>query len=869
MIFTSENIYSYCSRSDESSPLNPLEQLGHTTCLKQRVDIVLFCFADSQNNSQADQTIKVQTTHGSNVTVDDSGPVVNATTTFVSDSATVSANVSHSTGPTLGLAKKSQIPNVEDIKTFLAKPVVLRTGVFSTTDTYSTFSTGDAFYNFFQSAMSSNKISGFLGIRATIVLRIVVNANRFQQGRYMLCWIPAGGEALNSRNDAFIAAHTCTTTQRSQLHRVEIDLNCDTEAELVIPFTSSLNWMPTKFLTNPLSGAGSVGRFGIYPYVPLSAPTGSTTAGFKLYMHLEDVELFGAAVPQMGRKLSRVVKRNASEIEAKNANIGPVESAMNMGSQISNALSVIPVLTPFAKPASWVFDALSGVAASFGWSKPANLDQAKRVIMQNAPYMGSINNDDYSLPLSLDVKNYVEPVPLGITDVDEMDFLSICSIPTWIGTNTWNLSDAVGTRILFIDVTPSTGKVTTGSGAVHHTPLSFVSSYFNFWRGTLYLKLKLVKTEFHSGRIVICFSPEDQSNTTIPAPTYANSVYLQRSIYDIRECNEIVYELPYSSTLPYLNCSSGSGKGYRTGTLSIYVEDILTAPSAVSSSISIIAEMYAGDDIEFAYPVPQSWTPNYSVTPQMGEKLQRNDCRLDNNHTAMSHPHDSVQAASMCIGEKVRSFRSLIKAYNTINSVAAETPFGFWEIYPFNVPLRVDTGTPTEPVYLADLYGTLHGCFLYVRGGVRISVQDRDVLTDPAQKFSRGNITVVRMIENNSTNYVANGYDAPSGLIDRYTVGGLKVLGCNTDNQPVQVTVAALTQTVARLCNQQFVTSDAAYSQSTANWQYIGNKDVLRIGPTSSTAPFKRTLVKYRAGSDDCDFSYFISIMPMTSNLGV
>jgi hypothetical protein len=542
---------------------------------------------------------------------------------------------------------------------------------------------------------------------------------------------------------------------------------------------------------------------------------------------------------------------------------------MNMGSQISNALSVVPILTPFAKPASWVFDALSGVAATFGWSKPANLDQAKRVIMQNAPYMGSVNNDDYSLPLSLDVKNYVEPIPLGITDVDEMDFTSICSIPTWTDTYTWDLSDTVGTQLASIGVTPSTGKYVTGTGVVHHTPLSFVSSYFNFWRGTIYFKFKLVKTEFHSGRIVICFNPENASNLNTPVLTYANSVYLQRSIYDIRECNEIIYEVPYSSELPYLNCSPGSGKAFRTGTLNIFVEDILTAPAAVSSSLSIITEIYAGTDIEFAYPVPQSWTPNYSVTPQMGEMLQRNDCRLDNEHTVMPHSVDHIQAASMCIGEKVRSFRTLIKAYNTINSRAEETAFGFWEIYPFNVPLRVDTATPVEPVYLSDLYGTLHGCFLYVRGGVRISVQDRDVTTDPTNTFSKGNITVVRLIENNSTNYVANGYDTPAGLMDRHTVGGLKVLGCNTDNQPVQVTVSALTQTFARLCGQQFVTTDATLAQATVGNQFVGNKDVLRIGPTSATAPYKRTLVKYRAGADDCDFSYFISIMPMTSNLGV
>jgi len=829
------------------------------------VEIVLYCFA--ANESQMDQTLKVQTTHGSNVILDNSGPVINATTTFVSDASTVSAHVSHASGPTLGLAKKSQIPNVEDIKRFLAKPVVIRTGVFQSTDTVSTFAPIAAMENFLLQAMPGAKIAGFLGIRATIVLRIVVNANRFQQGRYQLAWIPLGGQSFGNRTTAFINAHANQRKQRSQLHRVEIDLNCDTEGELVIPYSSALNWYPTRHTTVPLNSAGELGVIGLYPYVALTAASGSLTAGFKIYMHLEDVELFGAAVPQMGRKLSRVVKRNASEIEAKNAGIGPVESAMNMGSQISNALSVVPILTPFAKPASWVFDALGGVAAAFGWSKPANLSQAHRVVMQNAPYIGSVNNDDYALPLSLDVKNYVEPIPMGISDVDEMDFLALCSIPTWISTVSWTTSQVSGTLLSAFSATPKAGELIDGT-VIHHTPLSYIASHFYFWRGSLFYKIKVVKTEFHSGRIVICFNPVSSVSGSTPAETYANSVYVQRTIYDIRECNEIIYEVPYTSILPYLNTGILTSKASSCGNINIYVEDLLVAPTAVSSSVSLIVEMYAGPDIEFAYPTNVSWTPNYDTVPQMGDMLQRNDCRLDDGQTTLPHPHDYIDAASKCIGEKIRSFRSLLKSYNTVNSRTLETAAGFWYVDPFTVPLRINSATPVEPDYLCDLYGSLHGLYLYSRGGVRMAFQDRDVATDPVNTFSRGNITVTREINNSVSNSFAHSTNSPPGTSDQLTTGGLKVLGRTTSNQPVQVTVTALNQTVARLCNEQFVTSSGTYPRASGATTFIGNNDRLRIGPTSQTAPYNRTLVKYRAGADDCDFSYFISVMPMSRELG-
>jgi hypothetical protein len=861
--FTTGGFYQYCSRPIGGSPSNPLEQPRPGVGFEGRRH-----HQGKMNLAEnGGGILNIQTIHGSNTVVESAEPAQAATTTFISDASVVRAAESHSKGPTLGLAKKSQVSNVEDIKKFLAKPVPILTSTFQNSDTVSTFTKVEALTTITANPLIADKLRGFAGIRATIVFRIVVNGNRFQQGRYMMCWIPMGGARTNdTRSNSWYNAHIATLRQRTQLHRVEIDINCDTEAELVVPFSSAINWFPlTKTTISP--GLGEVGFLTIFPYVSLVTSGGSTTAPFKVYAHLEDVELFGAAVPQMGRRASaRIVKKTASELEAKNAGVGPVESVMATMTNVSNALSVVPVLAPFAQPASWVFEALTGVAASFGWSKPLHASPAQRVVRNHAPYMGSINNDDYSLPLTLDVKNQVEAIPdLGFTGVDELDFLSFTSIPCYITQTPWATSSVNGVELLTLNVSPTATSTSVGS-VIHHTPLSFVSSYFNYWRGGIIYKIKLVKTEFHSGRLCVTYSPINSVGGAV-ATTYADTPYLERRIYDIRECNEIIIEVPYMSVLPYLNVSSSTNKAWRSGTLSVWVEDPLVAPANVSSSITLLVEAYGASDIEFAFPTPISQTPVYGVVPQMGERSTRNDCRLDKTELSMVHARDQAEASSKCVGERVRSFRSLLKAYSSLPSTVGNPEVSATTLYigNFFAPgYFYDSVTPVLPNHMADLFATLHGVFTYSRGGVRYALQIRDETTEPTVEANDASMLAVRMLlPTGVSETFANG--TTSTALDSFATSGLKVIADTTDGNVLQLNIGAYTQSFTRLCSEHIVfKTGAGLNLNTNSSLTLAINDFTLVGNTNNPdAVNNRRWVKFRAAADDADFCQFVSIMPM------
>jgi len=867
--FTTGGFYRYCSRPVRGSPSNPLEQPRPGNGFEGR-----HYHQGTTNLAETEGGIlNIQTLHGSNTVMESSEPVQAATTTFISDASVVRAAESHALGPTIGLAKKSQVKNVEDIKRFLAKPVTILTSSFDSLDTVSTFPRINGFTSIVSQPLVADKLRGFLGIRATIIYTIVVNGNRFQQGRYMFTWVPNGGaNTATSRSDEWYNAHIATLRQRTQLHRVEVDINCDTEAELVVPFSSAINWYPLARTFNP--GMGETGWLSIFPYIPLSSSGGSSKAYFKVYAHLEDVELFGASVPQMGRRASsRIVKKTASEMEAKKAEIGPVESVMSTLNQVSNALSVVPILTPFATPASWVFEALTGVAASFGWSKPPHLAPAHRIVRQHAPYMGSINNDDYSLPLSLDVKNSLETIPgLGFTDSDELDFLAFTSIPCYVQRQTWTTANTNGTLLLQFATNPMNAVDIVGN-IIHHTPLSFVASYFNKWRGSLNFKIKIVKTEFHSGRLCVAFSPMN-SVGGIATTLYADAPYLERRIYDIRECNEIIVNVPYTNVLPYLDTrnSGGTLKTNATGMLQVWVEDQLVAPANVTSSVSLLLEFYGGDDIEFAYPCVVSQTPVYGVVPQMGERSTRNDCRLDDTMLSLGASKDQIEASSKCIGERIRSFRSMLKAYSSMPNTVTDpdVPATTLFVYPFFSPgYKYDAVTPVPPIYLSDLYGALHGVFTYARGGVRMAFQIRDESSEPTvQPNDYGTLVIRRQTQTtlNTTFVPSNSVDS----VDALCTSGLKVFADTSAGNLVQVSVPAYQPSFTRLCSEHILfKSGAGLDLITDNNFILTSADEVLLGNTTAhNVANTRRWAKFRAAADDADFAQFVSIMPMIKLAG-
>mgnify|MGYP002062111961 CR=1 FL=1 len=749
----------------------------------------------------------------------------------------------------------------QSLLSFLRKPIIIAQNNFSTTDTYSFFNNYSMPYTALTGGSSSlwvDKLAGFFGIRMDMRFRLVVNANRFQQGRYCMGWVPLGGSAITTSNlkqNLFNNMHMATLTQRTTVHHVEIDLNTETAAELLVPFVSTQTFWPLSCVFNS-SDYSPLGYINVYPYSPLVSPAGSTTASYTLYVSFENVQLFGAASPQANGKSLR-------EREVANKQNGPISGIASSISRGFKEFSNIPVLSEIATPVSWIADRVANVASIFGFSKPSQGDSLTKQMLLNAPNHTTIDGDSdaralsyLSLPATVPVKG------LAGTDFDEMDFSYITRKYAYCDRFTWDTSTTVGnlyTRNVGINNYVNFGSV------VSYTPAAFVANFFLYWRGSMKYKFKMVKTEFHSGRIQVCFYPtDDYSNTADP-------YYVNRQIIDIREDNEFEVIVPFISRFGYIP------QGGHFGVLTIDVVDQLIAPSTVSSSITFLLEVCAGDDVEFAIPAPFNVVPQYAV-PQSNMETSGSKSGT-NKHLSFTIGNTSINAnpvvaSSYCIGDKISSFRAMLKRFSPIapsSRVAASTKRlnGTTAVVtPDMVPVA-STSTTTY-LWFPDNVGIVASCYLMWSGGIRLrDVYDFASTANPTLITNSNMITATygTPVSYNQTD-IATSNSSLNYCPPNYHM----VLQTAVINNVITVEVpqytTALSRNLVDIMSFQ-ADSPASYMQYTSSASAT-QASVSFNGPTKAGANTSPTdgydlHNVYRALSDDGNFSYFISVPPMLS----
>lgn len=778
------------------------------------------------------------------------------TTLFVDDANIVERDMSHTThidNTFLDLQDTDSI--TQDIISFLAKPIVLATGSFATTDTYSFFNSYALPYAAFgtsQGIVWTQKLAGIFGIRMDMRLRIVTNANRFQQGRYMMGWVPlAGGLSSPSffKEQAYNNTHMATLVQRTTVPHVEFDLSTDTSAELLIPYVSARNFYEMNNILSSLNNY-SLGYLNIYPYSPLVSPAGSTTAGYTIYISFENVKLFGAASAQSG----------LSNREVSNKVNGPISGPALSISKGFKEFANIPMLSSYAAPVAWVADRIVGVASVFGWSKPLQGDSLTKFELLQAPGHTNVDGDSDARTLSyLSKPGVTQLAGVSGTDYDEMDFSYIVRKPAYFNKTTWTTSNVYGDTILSFNVTPA--MALTIGGAQHFQPVAFVASLFTLWRGSLRYRLKFVRTEFHSGRIQIAFYP-----TTLTTSYTGNAAYVHRLIVDIRETSEVDF------VVPYISATAFTPTNYSIGTVLVTCLDPLVAPATVSSSITLLFEVAGGIDMEFSNPASAAYTPTM-FTPQSGNIDRLTVTNIGSSRVSA----DSILNHSVAIGDKVSSFRSYLKRFHPIiTNDTSSTSTTTAVLNTGRVGVLVDTiyaysATPGTSYWRGDVTGFVASCYAVWRGGTRHRFAiNKNFFTTTATMVNSPSMAKVIGYPNTgtglSTSLIANATGAnisPNYHVMIQDLANNAVITCETPQY---------SGTVCRSNYDAFVFQGVAgYGTANALDGSLTKQQAMLALPISisgtATGSTNQALVSiYRSLADDADFGLFISVPAMISD---
>lgn len=792
-------------------------------------------------------TIKSDTDNATTPTsVQEGGRELNQTTQFIDDANTVTEQTPYQTTIAKDLYMSNEDNFIQDIKTFLGKPIVMDNGDFTGSDSVSSITDISYPSAFLQKVMILTKTYGYYGIRGTMVFRLVLNATRFDMGRYIMAFIYTGGVNVGSNTAAARMRdyHKNTLTARTQLPHVEVDINCDTSAELRVPFVSAFNHTPIQ----NMGVYGDIGVLHISPYVTVLNTATTPSVGYTVYAHMEDVELFGAAMPQ---------SISQQEGEGK----GRVSNVLSKLKAFTDSLQNFPTLSSYAVPASWVLDISANAAKAVGWSKPILEDKTCRVIRDGAAGLCNADTVDTSKMQALFASNQVGILPgFSGTDIDELAISNIATKFAYFDEFSWDTEHVADSSRANFSVAPlvtsqiSTRTVNGPTTVEDYTPLQFSAKFFKYWRGSIKYRFKFVKTEFHSGRLGFAFYLND-TNAANTVVTTTNSHYVHRAIVDIREHNEYTVTIPYMSNTPYKDNINAYNN---IGTLHVYVVDPLRCPDTVPSSILILCEHAGGPDIEFAIPNNISMTPAVNVTPQ---SALRNDCSLGNETLGSSSGLvPTLINSEACIGERILSFRSLLKAYNTLVFTGTPTSSKFYNILPFGAPMFYDFPTNYYPSTTADLYTTFSAIFLFSRGSTRFKITGCSA--------SNTNPAIATMY------HLANGTPIPvfaqinTTAVDLSTVTFTNRLSIpttvhmNAQNGYVEFQVPQYNRVHSRINSDHIVNTNLGYNpDSTSTTTPIG------ISVWSSGNFVAAEAVAHRAMGDDGNFGTFISIGPMVTAL--
>lgn len=575
---------------------------------------------------------------------------------------------------------------IHSVIDFLSRPVALKTDSWSSSIVPETSAAQLYTANFPEVLIANNmikeKLSGFVGLRATLVVKVQVNSQPFQQGRLMLQYFPYA-QYMPQR----VALVNSTLQGRSGCPRVDLDLSVGTEIEMRIPYVSPHTYF------NLITGQGSFGAIYLNVYSQLrDQVSGSGSVEYTVWAHLENVDvqyptganIYTGSAPNYHNLAARLASGLMTEQEViqmykkKTFNQKPAKIFAQSGFELSqlasnhapskgvgqiseglSTLSRIPIIgNMFTRPA-WISSAASNIFRMLGFSKPTMQGLPSEDKLRTQVRMANYDGADASHKLALSSQNAIETKPgLSGTTSDEMALSHVTSIPNFWDNFSWPSTGggaSPGTVLWSNFVTPMKIKAysSTITDRFRTTHMGYVANSFGLWRGSLIYTFKFVKTQYHSGRLRISFIPF-YYNSTISTGTPDVSKSYQK-IVDLRKATEVTFTVPYVSTRPWMYCirpesswlGTNNAKMYNcvTGIIRVEVLNTLVAAQNVFSSIDTIVEVSGGPDLTFANPTCPSYLPYSGTLTALSDEAKKEQAAQEyENATGRPHAQMSMGA---------------------------------------------------------------------------------------------------------------------------------------------------------------------------------------------------------------------------------
>nr|QKN88966.1 MAG: hypothetical protein [Picornavirales sp.] len=450
--------------------------------------------------------------------------------------------------------------------------------------------------------MITRQLSFFAFLRAGVKVRVQLNGTKFHCGRLIAYFKPLSWEGDRADN---LTALTCYP-------HFFLDASVSNSGELEIPFTHLLTYFSQLKGTCFNDSINSLGSFVVRPFNRLQASEGASQSLYgqiyvsliKPYVHLPTRNITNFAYSEgYMQGLEALLKKGAGL--AVNAGLGMADKftgglVTGAGDAICNLLGICDKPNDPISAAPIINRTVAPLAHGAG------LDRSTR------------------LGLAADAGTDTTPEMLGTMDGD-YDILTLCKMPSKIKTFEWNTSQGQADRLYEFPITPvfidqDNVKVKQNYTAYSPSMLAYVARAFCLWRGTLTVKIQVIATQFHSGRLALVQDPHSTTDVEASLNTYDQNKSHNVIVMDIQEQQELTIDLPYFAIKPWMRCDHfrsmnqvSPPPGFKnyldcdvTGMFRIFIVNSLVAPSNVPDKIEVNVFLYAGSNFELTIPNPVS-----------------------------------------------------------------------------------------------------------------------------------------------------------------------------------------------------------------------------------------------------------------------
>lgn len=536
------------------------------------------------------------------------------------------------------------------------------------------------------------KLENFAYFRGDLRIKVTVAGTPFHYGRAIVAYKPLH---TNDEVDKELSAtqHLILMSQRQHFY---INPTESAGGEMLLPFVFPKNYV--DLTTNDITLLGELMVKSLCPLHHGNEDDAGaiTPVDISIYGWMENVQLTmptSALINSVESNEVIDVVREGGKDEYQDP--GPVAKAADKVAKASGILGMAhPEIAPFALATSAFAGTVSAVADIFGFSRPPILEKKRLYTPQLAGNLAQTDQPETCNRLTLDSKQEltIDPRTVGLGGTDELAMAHLLTKESYFGAFPWVPTDVAGSPIATITVNPNIVDVTVdsnGEALYTATTMSYISSMFRYWRGSIKYRFMIVASKFHRGRLRVVWDPKG-----IPGETTVG----MSKIIDISQETDFEFEVGYGQEVAYLSTHSfpfpqlfNSGQGplptlsYDNGTLRIEVVDSLAAPGD-SDPIYIICFASAGDDFELALPTDRTLSKS-TFFPQLlppsdtkkvyDVKLETSEVGIDDSAAEDADAPEHAATTTTFIpdkglpelnkvhfGEKILSLRTLMKRYN-------------------------------------------------------------------------------------------------------------------------------------------------------------------------------------------------------------